>query len=160
MVKMTVRVEEGSNAALNEVATNIRASDVEEFLAINFIDTRADLIGLLLARYTGRRDTYAAFDGDRAVAFGAMVEARPNVITCGFFATDHFQPVAGRVARFIRKSLFPAYWDAGVHRIECTALARHGEARRFIELLGMHQEAVLQRYGKDGEDFHQFAWVL
>lgn len=154
-----VRVEPGSFPALFTVAHNLREADVVEFCAINPVDSAADLARLLIKRYRNRDDTFAAFDGGVPVAFGCMVEARPNVITGGFFATDKFPHATLGVARFITRILFPAYRKAGVHRIECAIIAGHGEACRFVELLGLTEEAVLRGYGKRGEAFVQYAWV-
>lgn len=154
-----VHVEEGTNSALVAVVANLREADVREFLAISFCESRETLAADLIRRYANREDTYAAFDGDRAVAFGAMVELRPNVVTCGFFATEDFPAVAVPVARFVKQRLFKTYREAGVHRIECVIIDGYESAMRFVQLLGLKLEAELRGYGKRGESFYQFAWV-
>jgi len=154
-----VRVEEGTNDALAEVVAHIRDADVREFLAISYHDTRDDLAADLLARYSDRSDTFAAIRDNHAVAFGAMVETRPNVITAGFFATEDFPSVARPVARFVRRELFPAYRRAGVHRIGCLIIDGYESAMLFVQLLGLKFEHEVRGYGKHGESFFSFAWV-
>jgi hypothetical protein len=154
-----VHVEQGTDEALEQVVLNLRDDDVREFLAVGWCESRADLAADLIARYGGRDDTYAAFDGDRAVAFGAMVEARPNVISAGFFATDGFPAVAIPVARFVKRRLFPNYQEAGVHRIECMIIDGYTSAMAFVQLLGLKPEFEVRGFGKNGESFHSFAWV-
>jgi len=154
-----VRVEEGTNEALRAVVSHIRDSDVREFLATSWWSTREALQADLIARYADRDDTFVCTVDGRAVAFGAMVEARPGVVTAGFFATDEFPQVALQVARFVRRSLFPSYRRAGVHRIDCMVIDGYESAMRFVRLLGMKLEFEARGYGKNGESFYGFAWV-
>ena len=154
-----IHVEEGSNEALRAVVSAIRPQDVREFLALSWLDSRDELADSLIQRYADRDDTYCAFDGNRAVAFGAMVEARPGVVSAGFFATEDFPHVALPVARFVRRRLFPTYREAGVHRIECLIIDGYEQAMQFVRLLGLRLEHEIRGYGKRGETFYSFAWV-
>ena len=138
---------------------HLRDADAREFLALQWFDSRDLLAHSLINKYADRDDTYAAFYGDRAVAFGAMVETRPNVVNAGFFATDEFPVVALPVARFVRRRLFPTYKEAGVHRIECLIIDGYESAMDFVKLLGLHLEYEIRGYGKRGESFFSFAWV-
>jgi hypothetical protein len=158
-MKTMVRVEGGTNEALAEVVAHIRDTDVREFLALSYLDTRDEICADLVARYTDRTDTFVAIRDDRAVAFGAMVEHRPNVISAGFFATEDFPAVALPVARFVRRELFPAYRRAGVHRIECMIIDGYESAMLFVRLLGLKIEHEVRGCGKHGESFFSFAWV-
>jgi hypothetical protein len=38
-------------------------------------------------------------------------------------------------------------------------MADFTQAKRWITLIGLREEAVLHGYGRGGEDFTQFAWV-
>ncbi|GLO68646.1 hypothetical protein MACH17_01630 [Phaeobacter inhibens] len=49
--------------------------------------------------------------------------------------------------------------DEGVHRIECLTLADLHVAHRWMEMLGLSEEATLRKYGRNGETFKQFSWV-
>ena len=142
------------------VADHIRPKDAEEFLAVSFANTPAELADTLVQRYGGHHEAYAFSDDDGTpVGVGAMVEGRPNVITLMFFATERFAKLALPIARFTKHRLFPNYRDAGVHRIECVSIAGYEHAHKWIRLCGMKEEGVFRGFGKNGEAFHQFAWV-
>lgn len=142
------------------VARKMRAKDVEEFSAVNFVEDGAQLADHLVGRYSGRSDVLCASHPEFGpVAIGAAIEGRPNVVTLMFYATDDFQAVAIELTRFITKQLFPRFQAAGVHRIECISIEGHSAAQRWIEILGLKQEATLKGFGKRGETFFQFAWV-
>lgn len=141
------------------VALRMRDSDLREFLAVHDCDGRVELAGRLARIYGPRSDVIVAGLPDEPIAIGALVEARPRVLTLMFFATDRLPQIALPLTRFIRNNLFPKVQAAGTHRIECVSIAGHREAHRWIQVLGLDQEAVCRGYGKDGETFHQFAWV-
>jgi len=154
-----VHVEEGTNEALREVVANLREEDVAEFTAINqYADSRETLVGDLIARYADRDDTFAAYDGDTAVAFGAMVRVEPDTISAGFFATDRFPAVALPIARVIKRLLLPTYAEQSF-RIECVVMESYEAAIRFVEMLGFRASERLSGYGKHGENFVRFVWV-
>lgn len=141
------------------VLNNMRLSDAKEFLAVSHAGSVEQLARDLLPKYCEHSGVICASDDLGPVAVGAMIEARPNVITLMFFATDRFPLIARKLTRFIRQRLFPRYRNIGVHRIECVSIAGYDEAHRWIEALGLTKEAELPGYGKNGETFIQFAWV-
>ncbi len=155
-----MKTERPSVRHVQFVAEAMRQQDADEFLAVSFHKTREELAASLVDRYAGSEDTYCfSLDDGTPVAVGAMVEGRPNVITLMFFATELFGLIALPLARFTTKRLFPRYFEAGVHRIECISIDGYDDNHRWIELLGLHREAVLTAFGKDRQTFHQFALV-
>jgi hypothetical protein len=150
-----VRVEAGTNEALVEVVENLRDDDVREFLALAPYDSAEMLRGDLLCRYANRHDTYAAFDDDKAVAFGCLVEVSTEVMVAGFFATDRFAAIALPVARFIKRRLLPTFRD---HSIRCGIIEDHVSAIGFVKVLGFRQVPGLYTVGKHGEVFCKFVW--
>lgn len=144
---------------LSVVAYAMRARDVVEFLAVNQVSTDVELAELLMERYACRHDTFCVYDDEEPVGVGAMIEGRPNVITLMFFATPRFPKIVLGLTKFIKRELFPSYRKSGAHRIECVSIDGHVETHRWIETLGLKHEAALRGYGKNGETFHQFAWV-
>jgi hypothetical protein len=154
-----MKIDVPTAADLAVVAFRMRARDVAEFSAVNPVNNAEELAVLLCARYGGRHDTFCAYDGVKPVGFGAMIEGRPNVITLMFFATDAFPEIALGLTKFIKRELFPNYIKNGAHRIECVSIDGYVETHRWIEALGLKHEAALRGYGKNGETFHQFAWV-
>jgi hypothetical protein len=153
-------IDAPSRAHVLHVVTNMRQSDVDEFIALSPAQDRRVLSHLLLEQYQEHPEgfCFSADDGE-PVGVGAMVQARPNVVTLMFFATEKFTMIAGPLARFTKQRLFPRYRDAGVHRIECVSIAGYAPMHRWIQMVGLQEEAVMKGYGKGGETFHQFAWV-
>lgn len=154
-----MKIDVPMTADLVAVASRMRVRDVAEFSAVNPVDSAPELAELMVARYAGRHDTFCAYEGAEPIGFGAMVEGRPNVITLMFFATDAFPKIALGLTKFIKRELFPTYRQNGAHRIECVSIDGYNETHRWIETLGLAHEATLRGYGKNGETFHQFAWV-
>lgn len=154
-----MRIDAATPADVRHVAENMRESDEREFLAVNWVQTRAELVEGLVRRYAKAPEAIVARDNaHQPIAIGALIEQRPNVATLLFFATDRFPEIAVPLTRFIRRRLFPAHQRAGVHRIECAAADRE-DVRRWLEALGLSHEAEMRGYGKAGETFHQYAWV-
>lgn len=154
-----VTIEHALDEDVRFVAANMRARDADEFLALTHAVDRQALADSLLDRYGGHPAAIVARDEEGAVAIGAGVETRPNVITLLLFATDRFPGVALALTRFITRNLFYRYKLAGVHRIEAVSVDGYDAAHRWIEALGLEREAVLPGYGRNGETFIQFAWV-
>lgn len=143
------------------VARAMRPRDFDEFSALSPADTRDELAEALVTRYFGHPDAFCAYaEGGEAVAVGAMVQARPGVVTLMFFATERMAEIGLALTKFITQRLFPAYQARGIHRIECVSLEGYDEVHRWIEVLGLRREAgPFRGFGKRGEGFIQFAWV-
>ena len=137
----------------------MRPEDFEEFIALSPFQTVGELALSLSNRYGDKEGVMTWWLGETPVAIGAAVEARPNVVTLFFFATEDFPKVAIDVTRFITRTLFPRLKEAGVHRIEAVSHHKHTKAHRWIELLGLRKECFCLGYGRDGSDYFQFSWV-
>ena len=55
--------------------------------------------------------------------------------------------------------MMPKIAGAGAHRAECMSLASLADNHRWLEMLGARREATLRGFGKNGEDFHLYAWL-
>lgn len=154
-----MKLDAPTRGDVRHVAELMRKRDIAEFLAVSHAASHKELIEALVDRYGGADDAICAYDGYVPIAVGAMVQARPNVVTLAFFATDRFPEVALELTKFIRNRLFPQYQADGVHRIECISAEGYEDAHRWIGLLGLEREAVMPMYGKGGETYIQFAWV-
>lgn len=153
-------IEQATIKDIRDVALAMRDSDYDEFLAVSFADGREALAASLVERFGGRDDVLAFSDEQGPVAIGALINARPNVMTLLFFANDRFALIAGDLARWATRELFPRQRAAGVHRIEAIARASHESAKRWIGMLGLEPEGPPFRgYGRRGEAYQQFAWV-
>lgn len=122
-------------------------------------DTRAQMASLLPWRYGMRDDVLCGADNDGTpIWIAGTIEGRPHVVTLLFFATDAFPKYALPTTRFVKKQLFPRYFEAGVHRMEAISLASYEKAHGWLRVLGLTPETgPLEGYGKRGEAFIQFS---
>ena len=111
---------------------------------------------VVIERFT---DGVCARLGGEPVAVGEVFINRPGVASLGLVTTEAFPAAALAFTRFLRGGLFQGLKNEGVHRIECMTLTHFEAARRWMAMLGLEEEAVLRSYGRDREDFVQFAWV-
>jgi hypothetical protein len=150
-----MKIEPATTEAIMSVAAAMRERDFQEFCAAAHY-THRSAIGR--AADERRRDLICA-SRDEPIAVGGVILTRPNVGSLIFFATDQFPEIATGLTRWITRELFPRCRAAGVHRIDCVSIDGYEQTHRWIELLGLKREGVLRKFGRGGEDFHQFAWV-
>lgn len=156
---MTLRIDDATPEDIRHVALNMRDSDYAEFLAVSGAADREQLADALVARFKGVNGVLVGAM-DEPVCIGGVIETRPNVITLLFFATDRFPEISFGITRFITAQLFPRLREAGVHRIEATAMCKHRHAQRWLKILGLTRETgVLRGYGRGGEGYYMFSWV-
>ncbi len=141
------------------VALAMRERDFTEFSATSDVYDRALLAHNLSLRYGGRDDVLCGFADDEPVCIGGTIEAWPGVISLLFFATDNFPQIGRGITRWIRRELFPRYFQSGIHRVQAISHGEHHDAHAWLKALGLQQEAVFKGFGRDGQDFIQFATV-
>ena len=152
--------EAATVTAVREIAENMRLRDWAEFMAVSPFETHGQLVDAVVERYALHQDAYVfRADDGTPVGVAGMIRHRPNVITLLFFATEQFAEIGSDLTRFVRKVLFPKYKELGVHRIECASIEGYAETHRWLEVLGLQQEAVMPGYGRGGETYIQFSWV-
>ncbi len=154
-----MNIEPALPADVMLVAQAMRQRDRDEFMPMTHFETHDQLVKSLVQRYGGHPDVFTVFGEPGPVAVGGMLLHRPNVATLLFFASDDFAPEGAAFTRFVTQRLFPTYRQRGVHRIECQSLDGYGEVHRWLGVLGLEREAVLRAFGRDGQDYVQFAWV-
>lgn len=156
-----MKIDPATTEDVRRVASRMRDRDFDEFSAVTPCDTRQELADLLASRYGGRADVMCGAGDLGPICIGGTIEARPNVLTLLFFATDEFPTIALPATRFIRNNLFPRLFAAGVHRIEAVSLANYDQAHEWLRLLGLKPETgPLLGYGKRGEAFIQYSKVI
>lgn len=155
-----MKIEPASVDDVHSVALRMRQRDFEEFSAVTPADTYAGLATLMADRYGGRPDVMCGSDDALGpICIGGTIEARPNVISLLFFATDDFPKIALPITRFIRQNLFPKLIAAGAHRIEAVSMDGHDQTHAWLRTIGLEAETGPMRgYGKNREDFVQFSW--
>lgn len=154
---MTIRPASASE--IRFVAENMRDRDFEEWSATTTISRRSTLANMLVERYAGRDDVLVGLAEGLPVCIGGTIEVWPGVISLMFFSTEHFHLIGRAMTRWLRRELFPRYVRSGVHRIQAISLDGYDEIHAWLRAIGLEQEAVFKRFGRDGQDFVQFAMV-
>ena len=77
----------------------------------------------------------------------------------GLIATDQFNKIHLSLTRLIIKSIIPILDNAGAHRVEAQSIAGYSSVHNWRKFLGLEEESVIKGYGKNGEDFVNFAYV-
>lgn len=152
-------VEPASWAAVEHVLSEVQQQGLAEMLAVGWADDLAGVMSNTRARFTASSEEYMVFGLAEPIAVARFTLARPGVLAMGFFATDELPAIIVPLTRFARKTLFPNYHDAGIHRIECSSLQANTEAHRWMRMLGMVQEGCAVCAGRNGENFLQFARI-
>lgn len=155
-----MKIERATAEQVYEVALAMRQRDFDEISALNFADDRDELAELLARRYIGDDSIMCASLGGKPICIGGTINARPNVISLLFFATDEFPKIGLGVTRFIKKRLMPRLERAGIHRFEAVSLDGYHEVHAWLNLLGLEAETEpLRGFGKNGEAFRYFSKV-
>lgn len=155
---MTIR--RATAADIRAVALDMRPGDFEEWSATSDVSTRSLLAHNLVARYGGRSDVLVGCADNVPVCIGGAIEVWPGVASLMFFANDQFPRIGRGMTRWIRRELLPRYLRAGVHRIQAISIDNHTEAHAWLRVLGLQPEALFSAFGRNGEDFIQFAMVV
>jgi hypothetical protein len=155
-----VRLATPSVADVAHVCRLMRPDDVAEVFAARYDDSWTNLAFDYEAMRPQATCFYAAFGQGRtkpAAIFGAW-ESHPGAGQVHLIATKRWRDVALPVTRFIKNVMVPCLMEAGWRRAECRALATNQTARRWLYYLGAREEALLEGYGRAGEDFVQVSW--
>jgi hypothetical protein len=137
------------------VAEQMRESDRREIFATRWDDDTAALAGeaVELGRLVGWVSGL-----ERPIAAFGCYEMWPNVYSMWLFATDDFRRIGISMTKLITRSIVPMLFKAGAHRLEARSMEGHHEAQRWLEMIGAKREATLRGYGREGQDFHVYAW--
>jgi hypothetical protein len=151
---MKTDIGKASEEDIAFVTRNMTERHREEWAAV--LPDKVELLPLMRELYAGG---VCARLGGEPVAVGDVFSARPNVIALGLITTDAFPAAALAFTKFLRNSLFARLKAEGVHRIECATLTHFTAAHKWMRMLGLSEETVLRKHGRNGEDFTQFSWV-
>lgn len=153
-------IEKATAEQIYDVALNMRVRDFDEFIATSQFDTREELASDLARRYGGRDDVLCVSVDDEPICIGGAIQTWPGVFTLLLFATPEFRRIGLETTRFITRELFPGVEAAGGHRIQAVSLDGYSEVHAWLTALGLQREGTLHRFGKNGEDYAQFARLI
>lgn len=137
------------------VASHMRADDKMEVFATRWNDDpaalAADAMNPVLTPFA-----WIASKENPIAAIGAY-PAWPGVWNIWMFATDEFPKISLSLSKFVKRRFMPRLKEVG-HRGQCYSHEDHHNAHRWLEAMGGEREGTLKAFGKDGKDFHIYAW--
>jgi hypothetical protein len=146
---------------IRAVVDAMRAVDAREIYAGRWSDSPEDLIADLLAI----RPHFLALkslcigEWEPAAIVGALRRG-PGVASVVMIGTDRFAEIGAAATFWVRSTGLPRHVDPHAHRAQCEAAVDNDVSRRWLEALGFENEGVLRSYGKNGEDFVQYARIV
>lgn len=151
-------VRDATDIDLREIATAMREADRREIFAHRWSDEIEDF----LQDFAAARPAFLAVKALCAAEFdpiaivGAFRRA-PTIASVVMFATDRFPEIALPATRWVRRTGLPAYVDPWCRRAQCEAWVENVASLAWLQTLGFRREGVLRAYGKNGEDYVQYA---
>tara|TARA_B100000902_G_scaffold367574_1_gene390284 strand:+ start:5609 stop:6136 length:528 start_codon:yes stop_codon:yes gene_type:complete len=147
-------------ADIYEVALEMRKRDLEELLAVTNCDNREELATHLAIMWGSNiNNTYVFCDGDEKICCLTYTPLRDGVWSFGLFATNSFNKIYISLTKFILRVIIPHFNAINAHRVECQSIANYEYVHKWLEFIGLKRESTLKGYGKNGEDFYNFAYV-
>lgn len=137
------------------VSTHMREDDFNEVMALRWDDSPYSFAAEHM-RLPGPKYAALADDGT-PVAIGGIASHQPGIGQAWLVCTDRVDECSVEIALADKEGIELFMATPGCHRIHAYSLATHTRAHRWMEMLGMHEEARLAKYGKRGEDFILFS---
>lgn len=138
-----------------EVCHNLRADDMAECLATRWTDSIDDLAADFIRAKGGK---FAVIHDDRAVCVFGVVPISPGVGQAWLVGTDEIGLCGVEIAHAAKK-VIRTLFDLDTHRIQAYSADFHTQAHQWLELIGFKRESVMQKLGKNGEDFICYAAI-
>jgi len=152
---MSIEIAYADRGMIQAVLERLRVDDYQEMLA-----SGVDFATLPAVIMRHKVFAFCACEWDAGpIAVWGMVQRRQGVGAGFAFGTDEWHSAVIPMVRQIRGFVLPFLAENGYHRVEAAALARRGDVRRFMGLIGAGPEGLLRGYGTGGEDFTAYRWL-
>lgn len=142
-------------ADLTAIAENMRLWDRAEIFATRWDNSPENLARDAMASY---EFGWIAYHKDHPVCAIGGIPTHPGVWSVWMFATPEFDKIKVSLTKFAVRQLKPVLMDVA-HRVECRSMEGHQDAQKWLEFLGMSQEAVIPKYGRNGETFFLYSFT-
>lgn len=152
--------EEGNVGSIYNVALNMRQRDYEEIAALCFCENRKELADQLARSWADHKTTIVCGTKELGgIAALTYIPMRKGVWNLGLFATNNFQKIHLSLTKLVINSIIPVLDNANAHRVEAQSIVGYKTVHDWLKFLGLKEESILKGYGKNKEDFINFAWV-
>lgn len=138
------------------VCTHMRADDFDEVMATRW-DNDAHSFAAECMRLPGYKKV-AVVDGV-PVAIGGLAVWQPGVGQAWLVGTPNIGKAGRQIAKHCKAEIARMFESGCIHRIQAFSSATHTQAHLWLNSIGLKQEALMPKYGKNGEDFIIFSIV-
>jgi len=153
--------EQATLGTLYNVAINMRQKDYEEISALTFCNNKSELADHLSRSWSNHATSIVCgTKEDGAIAALTYIPTRKGVYNCGLYATNKFQKIHISLTKLIINSIIPVLNKAKAHRIEAQSIDGYTTVHNWLRFLGFKEESVLRNYGRNKENFINFAIIL
>jgi len=137
------------------IAENMAKDDLAEILATHWLDDVGGFAEQCVA-VNGVNLCVLANDGT-PIAMGGVAVFAPKVGTAWMVGTERMIEKKLEVTRACKKNIHKILNSGLVHRVHAFASGLHYRTHPWLDSLGFKREAILHKWGKNGEDFILFA---
>lgn len=138
------------------VCINMKEADRHEVMATRFDDDDIAFAADCM-RTTGKKMVGIA-DG-KPVAIGGLAVWQPGVGQAWLVGTPDIGKIGKQIAKYCKQEIKRLFESGCIHRIQAFSEANHTQAHQWLNSIGLKQEALMPKYGKNGEDFILFSIV-
>lgn len=149
-----------SIGSIYDIALNMRERDFEECSALSFCENRHELADEIARSWSKSETTIVCGTKEiGGIAAFTYMPLRKGVWNMGLVATNDFNKIHLSLTKLIIKSIIPTLDNAGAHRVEAQSIAGYSSVHNWLKFLGLEEESIIKGYGRNGEDFVNFAYV-
>jgi hypothetical protein len=106
-----------------------------------------------LLRAAENQTSWSGFHEGRVIACGGIVKLWRGVGEGWLFTSPEIIRHKISLTKIVKRLLFKAEQETGLHRIQALVLETFTQGRAWIQLLGFKSEGVLSCYGPNRENF-------
>jgi len=154
-----IEIKQGNVRDYCFIAANMRKADRQEIFCQLPEGTESRIVGVYSHDTSEPRWRFAAFyNGQPVMAYGFQWLNAATLLAWAWGTNDTRRciPKVGRHILSLREEAI----EAGARRIEARSLKTHKTAARWLQKMGASPIADLRQFGRNGETFVLWEWLL
>lgn len=155
---MTVTIQPACVRDVTWIASNMREDDRREIGCMLPEGTALSHAAVAMLYGSGEHAFVAYLKGEPVAAVGVS-RLSPWLGSAWAFGTDRTRRVIPALTRWVVTEWKPRMIADGFTRVEVRTIIDHDLSHRWLESLGFEREGLCRGYGRNSEDFVQYAYV-
>ena len=161
-LSLKVEIRPATLRDLSYTAANAREIDRRELYASGpRSPSEAGWVTWYLTQNTGGEGYCVWLDGNPEFAFGFTCQSQltPWLYSAWAWGSEKTIYCMPELHRWGAVHVLPTIKRLGAERVEARSLFEHTEAHRWMQSLGFRKEAVMDKWGRNGERFVLLVWI-